>query len=375
MLDDFMNNDWELSQSFGCLSTSIAIPSSADHSPFGCNEDMRIFPWSLEGDRDRLSSSYEESSLDDSLNTGQDSVSSLDPLSTLMGDFNDLGQLIDPAERLGTRSLVDRVGGIHPPSSLPVSINVSTLHPTPQKLGSSLPNSCVFENKQPEPPARTTRPRAHTLRVATASHRKSIMDWASPPSDYPSPASSSPLFNPSTPKVSSPLIHDVTPSQLFQGTSISPVSEITEPSPSLVAVPMNWIESMASPIDLFETIKEPCPEPPLSPLLDRVITNPQRPSRPGRPRSSSSPKTVFACDICPSTFVRRHDLKRHSMIHTGVRPFQCECGRYFSRQDALIRHTAVRRCDRLPGFEGSAVDLRMDMPSKKGRARSRTNVF
>jgi uncharacterized Zn-finger protein len=76
------------------------------------------------------------------------------------------------------------------------------------------------------------------------------------------------------------------------------------------------------------------------------LPHPQRPTRPGRPRSSSSPKNVFICEVCQSSFVRRHDLKRHALIHLGVKPFQCECGRFFSRQDALHRHMAVKKCEK-----------------------------
>jgi uncharacterized Zn-finger protein len=56
-------------------------------------------------------------------------------------------------------------------------------------------------------------------------------------------------------------------------------------------------------------------------------------------------KKKFKCDLCESSFSRNHDLKRHSRIHTGVKPYQClECGKSFTRQDALNRHTTVKGC-------------------------------
>ena len=44
----------------------------------------------------------------------------------------------------------------------------------------------------------------------------------------------------------------------------------------------------------------------------------------------------FKCDICPQSFNRNHDLKRHKRIHLAVKPFPCTfCDKSFSRKDAL----------------------------------------
>ncbi|KAG8906108.1 hypothetical protein FRB99_007569 [Tulasnella sp. 403] len=57
-------------------------------------------------------------------------------------------------------------------------------------------------------------------------------------------------------------------------------------------------------------------------------------------------KKPFLCthEGCDMAFVREHDRKRHELTHTGVRPYVCECGKQFSRHDALRRHSTYGRC-------------------------------
>jgi uncharacterized Zn-finger protein len=48
------------------------------------------------------------------------------------------------------------------------------------------------------------------------------------------------------------------------------------------------------------------------------------------------PERPFKCDVCPQSFNRNHDLKRHKRIHLAVKPFPCDnCEKSFSRKDAL----------------------------------------
>ncbi|ORZ02892.1 hypothetical protein BCR43DRAFT_423168, partial [Syncephalastrum racemosum] len=45
------------------------------------------------------------------------------------------------------------------------------------------------------------------------------------------------------------------------------------------------------------------------------------------------------CAYCPRSFARRHDLDRHSRVHTGVKPYVCPCcQKQFARSDARGRH-------------------------------------
>ncbi|KAL3469556.1 fungal-specific transcription factor domain-containing protein [Aspergillus californicus] len=53
----------------------------------------------------------------------------------------------------------------------------------------------------------------------------------------------------------------------------------------------------------------------------------------GRPRAQLRP-----CGYCHRQFKRMEHLQRHERIHTKERPFHCDCGQRFSRQDLLTRH-------------------------------------
>lgn len=62
-------------------------------------------------------------------------------------------------------------------------------------------------------------------------------------------------------------------------------------------------------------------------------------------RESSQQDRPFKCDLCPNSFSRNHDLKRHRRIHMASKPFPCpHCDKCFSRKDALKRHSLVKAC-------------------------------
>ncbi|KAE8226514.1 hypothetical protein CF319_g910 [Tilletia indica] len=64
-----------------------------------------------------------------------------------------------------------------------------------------------------------------------------------------------------------------------------------------------------------------------------------------RPHNPNAPPRLYKCSLCPASFSRNHDLKRHSRIHLAVKPFPCQfCEKSFSRKDALKRHVLVKGC-------------------------------
>ncbi|KAI8925996.1 hypothetical protein BC831DRAFT_458625 [Entophlyctis helioformis] len=49
-----------------------------------------------------------------------------------------------------------------------------------------------------------------------------------------------------------------------------------------------------------------------------------------------------ACPQCPSSFQRVEHLSRHSLTHSGTKPFNCStCHKGFARADAMRRHVKV----------------------------------
>ncbi|KAJ7185226.1 hypothetical protein C8R46DRAFT_837092, partial [Mycena filopes] len=58
----------------------------------------------------------------------------------------------------------------------------------------------------------------------------------------------------------------------------------------------------------------------------------------------ASPDREFACEFCPLSFDRQHDLKRHVDTHSGEKPYLCDrgCGKAFTRKDALKRHQVTK---------------------------------
>ena len=59
----------------------------------------------------------------------------------------------------------------------------------------------------------------------------------------------------------------------------------------------------------------------------------------------------FKCDVCPQSFNRNHDLKRHKRIHLSVKPYPCTfCDKSFSRKDALkVSNTGLARGEKSQG--------------------------
>ncbi|BGP22554.1 zinc finger, C2H2-type domain containing protein [Rhodotorula toruloides] len=73
----------------------------------------------------------------------------------------------------------------------------------------------------------------------------------------------------------------------------------------------------------------------------------QRDSQAGPSGKKHSTK-VFRCNgfgDCQMTFSRSEHLARHVRKHTGERPFQCHCGRSFSRLDNVRQHASTVHAD------------------------------
>jgi hypothetical protein len=69
---------------------------------------------------------------------------------------------------------------------------------------------------------------------------------------------------------------------------------------------------------------------------DTEFPNPPKRQTSDKPSNSEA---RFHCDQCPKTFTRRHNLKNHSRIHTGQRPYECAvCGADFPRKFERDRH-------------------------------------
>ncbi|XP_037075420.1 Krueppel homolog 1-like [Pollicipes pollicipes] len=52
----------------------------------------------------------------------------------------------------------------------------------------------------------------------------------------------------------------------------------------------------------------------------------------------------FSCSVCARSFKRKGQLRAHSMIHTGERPYVCqipECGKAFVRKSSLEAHSLI----------------------------------
>lgn len=54
------------------------------------------------------------------------------------------------------------------------------------------------------------------------------------------------------------------------------------------------------------------------------------------------PEKPFICVMCEKRFGRRSDLRKHAIVHTGIRPFGCPvCGKNFSRNTNLTKHLRI----------------------------------
>ena len=46
----------------------------------------------------------------------------------------------------------------------------------------------------------------------------------------------------------------------------------------------------------------------------------------------------YQCLLCGQTFGAKSSLQKHEIYHTGVKKFECHCGKVFATQNYLQRH-------------------------------------
>ncbi|KAI8816493.1 uncharacterized protein EV422DRAFT_501156, partial [Fimicolochytrium jonesii] len=55
---------------------------------------------------------------------------------------------------------------------------------------------------------------------------------------------------------------------------------------------------------------------------------------------------AYDCPTCPRKFFKHHDLARHLVTHAQEKRFVCnDCGKRYSRVDALKRHIVSKGCN------------------------------
>lgn len=108
-----------------------------------------------------------------------------------------------------------------------------------------------------------------------------------------------------------------------------------------------------------------------SPSQDKSVAGSKRPSGILRRNSSCAgtaktiekdgqTTTIFQCrgfGNCNMTFTRSEHLARHIRKHTGERPFQCHCGKSFSRLDNLRQHAQTVHADETARNEAMMQEL------------------
>ena len=93
------------------------------------------------------------------------------------------------------------------------------------------------------------------------------------------------------------------------------------------------------------------------------------------------------CNVCGAEFARKHHLKRHMVLHTSIKPYQCDatnCQKSFARKDYLDMHRkscpyvyddAKNGVNGTPNVASSATASKSEgnpsekAPSRKGAAK------
>ncbi|KAJ2843687.1 hypothetical protein J3B02_005189, partial [Coemansia erecta] len=55
--------------------------------------------------------------------------------------------------------------------------------------------------------------------------------------------------------------------------------------------------------------------------------------------TAGDPSKPFMCSICESRFGRLEHVRRHHLVHTGQRKYECPtCNKSFARKDNMVQH-------------------------------------
>ncbi|CAG9859489.1 unnamed protein product [Phyllotreta striolata] len=69
----------------------------------------------------------------------------------------------------------------------------------------------------------------------------------------------------------------------------------------------------------------------------------------------------FKCDECGRRFFTRKDVRRHNVVHTGMRDFLCQyCPQRFGRKDHLVRHIKKSHNNKYKAEESAGVSIKIE---------------
>ncbi|THH29657.1 hypothetical protein EUX98_g4531 [Antrodiella citrinella] len=106
----------------------------------------------------------------------------------------------------------------------------------------------------------------------------------------------------------------------------------TEPLPSAASP---WAPDGAQPTDIGAAVY-PCLVGPCTKVFHRLY------SLRTHQRLHTLVDRPYRCNVCPASFLRNHDLKRHLKLHDKKAWKCCGCDKIFSRRDAIKRHKDAR---------------------------------
>lgn len=91
-----------------------------------------------------------------------------------------------------------------------------------------------------------------------------------------------------------------------------------------------------------------------------------------RPHKKKKSQKFYCTDYppCNLNFTRTEHLQRHIRKHTGERPYECFCGRYFSRRDNLRQHAqTVHQKEEIPPGSLAATSTRFPRQPRTDRSK------